>query len=452
MGLSNRVAGVLALAVASAWGLAGVGWAQQGPPTAEERAGYIAEMGGKYPTIPDEVAGYMADTRNEFTGDTRCEVYDWFAGRPEGVSQDTADRASAYTNICVLPMDGLAPEAAAKALGDKSFVVNIEAGVMTAFARADHGVYICCAPQVDLIRLADSDYWARRIRLKELDHAFTSAMMIDPQNLAASTPFDDRVIWRGPNAPAAYRDIPFTQLKGRTQEGIIDSVNLHEKRKVAVYLPPGWTKDRTWPVVFVGDMAHTTFYTTVEALIEDGLIEPVIMVGVAAGWDAKVDGDPAERRNHARLRNGEYVPGHTPGDLFDRHLAYMAEEVTAWAAREYNASTKREERVIVGNSGGGTMALFTGLRRPDVFGYSVSLSPSSAALTEADLAPGQRAVFHMSGGVYEPEFYYNVQRFEKAMRGAGFDLSVEYPVSGHFPDHWRYVLANALIGFFPKRP
>lgn len=97
------------------------------------------------------------------------------------------------------------------------------------------------------------------------------------------------------------------------------------------------------------------------------------------------------------------------------------------------------------------MALFTGLRRPDVFGYAIPLSPSWTTPTAADLAPGQRAIFHISGGVYEPDFHYNVKRFEALMREAGFEFVVEYPVSGHFPDHWSYVFANALIRFFPKQ-
>lgn len=423
---------------------------QEGPPTAEELAGYVAATQQKYPTLPADLASLFAGQRNQFTRELGCAVYDWFAAAPQGIAKATAERADSFAGVCVLPPDGLTPEIAAEKLGEKPYDVDVEGDVFTVFARSDHMVYACCAPQVELERLSDSDYWARRIRLRDLDQAFTSVLVIDPEKFDPKA-FESRFIWRGPNAPAEYPATPYPEISGRTENGIIDSVNLGEKRKVAVYLPPGWTKDRTWPVVFVGDMGHTSFYPTIDALITGGVIEPLIIVGVGSGWDAKVDGDPAEQAKHPDLRNGEYMPGFAKSDLFDRHLAYMAEEVTVWAAREYNASTKREERVIAGFSGGGTMALFTGLRRPDVFGYAIPLSPAWTTPTEADLAPGQRAIFHMSGGVYEPDFHYNVRRVSETMRAAHFDITTEYPVSGHFPDHWNYVFANALIRFFPKR-
>lgn len=439
---------VVGLLVASV--LATPAQAQDGPPTAEERAPYAAAMQQKYPTLPADIAGLLAEQRNLFTRELGCEVYDWFAAAPEGVVPATAERAASFANVCVLPLDGLTPEIAAAKLGEKPYTVDVEGDVFTVFARSSHMVYACCAPQVELVRLGQSDYWTRRIRMRDLDQAFTSVMVIDPEGFDPNG-YEKRFVWRGPNAPDAYREIPFPEISGRTEDGVIDSVNLGEKRKVAVYLPPGWTKEQTWPVVFVGDMGHTSFYPTVDALIVDGVIEPVIIVGVGSGWEGKVDADPAGQANHPDLRNGEYMPGRVEGDLFARHLAYISDEVTAWAAREYNASTKREERVIAGFSGGGTMALFTGLRRPDVFGYSIPLSPSWTTPTEADLAPGQRPTFHMSGGVYEPDFHHNVRRFESVMREAGFDIAVEYPVSGHFPDHWQYVFANALIRFFPKK-
>lgn len=444
-----KLSGLAAILLAIAF--AGPAHAQDGPPTAEERAGYIAQTQQKYPAMPAGIASLLADQRNVFTRELGCEVYDWFAAAPDGVPQDTAEKAASHASVCTLPLEGVTPEHAAAVLGDKPFAVDAQGDVFTVFARADHMIHACCAPQVELLRVGDSNYWARCIRMKELDRAFTSEMVIDPEAFDPQA-FEKRFIWRGPNAPAEYREIPYPQLKGRTEEAVIDSVALGEKRKVGVYLPPGWSKDRTWPVVFVGDEGHTSFYQIVEAMIDDGLIEPVILVGVAAGWEAKVDGDPAEQARHPDLRNGEYMPGFAKSDLFDRHLAYMAEEVTAWAAREYNASIKREERVIAGFSGGGAMAVFTGLRRPDVFGYAISLSPSWVTPTESDLAPGQRAIFHMSGGVYEPEFHYNARRYGDVMRAAGFDIVVEHPASGHFPDHWRYVLANALIRFFPKKP
>lgn len=218
--------------------------AQEGPPTPEERATYAAAMQQKYPTLPVDLADRLAEQRNHFTRELGCEVYDWFAAAPEGVVPATAERAASFANVCVVPLDGLTAEIAAASLEEKPFTVTVEGDVFTVFARSERMVYACCAPQIELERLDDSSYWARRIRMKDLDQAFTSLMVIGPEGFDHDS-YEKRFVWRGPNAPAEYREIPFPEIRGRTEDAIIDSVNLGEKRKVAVYLPPGWTKEKT---------------------------------------------------------------------------------------------------------------------------------------------------------------------------------------------------------------
>jgi len=134
-------------------GLSGEALAQVGPPTAEERAGYFATMREKYPAIPASVADLLASQRNQFTRELGCEVYDWFAAAPEGVAEATVQRAASFASVCVLPNDGLTPEIAAAKLGDQAYLVDVEANVLNVFARSDHMVYACCAPQVELERL-----------------------------------------------------------------------------------------------------------------------------------------------------------------------------------------------------------------------------------------------------------------------------------------------------------
>lgn len=355
----------------------------------------------------------------------------------------------------MLALDGLTPEIAATKLGEKAFTAEIDGDVMTILARGDVQQLACCTPQVSLTRLGHSSYWAVRLRMADLDRAYTTVMVrdqvgadLDDINAAYKARFE----WRGPNAPPLRRLIdPNSDQQGAVEARVIDSVALGEKRKVDVWLPPGWNRHKSWPVAFIGDGGAKSFSPMVAAMIEDGLVEPMILVGLYAGWQALVDGDPALRVNDGDMRNAEYTPAYGAPGRYEAHLAFVADEVTAWVSREYGASTLREDRLVMGYSGGGSMALFAGLHRPDVFGYSVPLSPATLPPRPEDMKPGERATFHMSGGLYEPPYLAQMKNIDVVLRKAGYDVTTEYPATGHFSDHWQQAFGDALLRFFPKR-
>jgi len=434
-------------------GLCAPAFGQEAPPTGEERAEILRQIHDRFPHMPPDVAGLFADVRQQFGKDLRCEVADWFAAGPEGLDAGAVEQGAAWADVCMLAVADITPQQTAARLAGQRFAVDVAGDVMTVVAQSDRQPIVCCGPQVDMIRLGDSPYWARRIRFHDLDQASTTVMAFDPEDAdATQQAFRAPFLWRGPNAPVAHREIPYPELKGRVEKGFIDSVALGERRRISVYLPPGWTKERTWPAVFIGDEMHASFMTMVEAMIADGLIAPVVLVGVSAMATSSLDGEPMTDPTYGDIRNSQYMPNWETNNRFAQHLAFISDEVTAWAAREFNVSTRREERVVAGTSGGGTMALFVGLRRPDVFGYAIPMSPAYTLAGESDLKPGERAVFHMSGGLYEPSFQLSAKRNGARMKAAGYDVTVEHPASGHFPDHWKLVFGNALLRFFPKAP
>ncbi len=445
MKLLARLHWLLAMAIASS----GIAYPQVGLPTGEERAALVADIQGKYPAMPANVVELFADTRQSFDKETRCEVADWFADAPEGVTPGVAEQGAVWSDVCMLAVDDLTPAFAADRIGAERFSVDVDGDVMTVMARAETMPMVCCGPQVDMIRLGDSAYWARRIRLANLDRATSTVIVVEAGNpAAAAVAFNEAYVWRGPHAPAPHPEAP--ALQGRIEIGFIDSVALGERRRISIYLPPGWTKDTPWPAVFIGDEGHAMFMLQVESMIADGRIRPLVLIGVTAAKTESVDEEVFGAPGYADTRNSQYMPEFGATGRFDRHTAFIADEVTAWATREYNVSTRREDRAIAGFSGGGTMALFVGLRRPDVFGFAIPLSPAYSLAKASDLEPGQRASFYMSGGLYEPSFHLAAKRNGALMKAAGYDVTVEHPASGHFPDHWKLVFGNALLRFFPK--
>jgi predicted alpha/beta superfamily hydrolase len=100
-----------------------------------------------------------------------------------------------------------------------------------------------------------------------------------------------------------------------------------------------------------------------ERLIEEGRIEPLIIVAVDNGGMARAD---------------EYLPtvhrGH--GGRLDQYARMLIEEVKPWADETFRTRPGREDTGIAGSSFGGIASLWIGLTHSDVFGKIAALSTS----------------------------------------------------------------------------
>lgn len=127
-----------------------------------------------------------------------------------------------------------------------------------------------------------------------------------------------------------------------------------------VYLPPGYTETRRYPVVYLlhgmpGSpteyLAGTDLVDFADAGISSGKLKPFIAVLPAAGTDHKYNGEWAGPWEHHVV--DRVVP------FVDAHLATIASP---------------SGRVIAGLSAGGFGAVYIGIRHPGVFGSIVSWS------------------------------------------------------------------------------
>ena len=217
-------------------------------------------------------------------------------------------------------------------------------------------------------------------------------------------------------------------------------------RDLLVWLPPEYdapeNADRAYPVLYMMD-GQNLFQNhaevpgewradeTATALIERGLTEPFIIVGV-----------PHDGNDH---RWTEYMPPNA--DLPERYAAYFAREgyeasgddhvrwlkhqVMPRVERAFRVSTAREHTGIGGASLGGTIALYAAMTEPDTFGLVLAESPYLGAFSEGvwrlwgATDPGGRRIFMGMGGAESlegSEFYdgpVGVSHLQAAMRAAG---------------------------------
>ena len=154
---------------------------------------------------------------------------------------------------------------------------------------------------------------------------------------------------------------------------------LPDDRDVTVFLPPGYEREteRHYPVLYLHDGQNLfdpeTAFTkgehwrvgeTATALINDGRIEPLIIVGIY---------------NTGKRRLNEYTP--TPdkrrgGAEADAYGRLLAEELKPFIDATYRTLQDPHYTGIGGSSLGGLVSLYLGLTRPDVFSRLAVLSPS----------------------------------------------------------------------------
>ncbi|MCI0571525.1 MAG: hypothetical protein L0Y66_12285 [Myxococcaceae bacterium] len=168
--------------------------------------------------------------------------------------------------------------------------------------------------------------------------------------------------WAEASSPDRWNDLgPEKPLRGRVETFAFQSAVLGEQVKVPVYLPAGYTAERRHRALFT--LLGPVFFEhpavqlprRLEALAEQERVRDVVVVGIP--------GSSAPRAHHPDTRAAA---------AFARHVA---EELVAEVERRYAVSARREERWLLGFSGGAAMALDLAVRRPELFGRVALVSP-----------------------------------------------------------------------------
>ncbi len=140
----------------------------------------------------------------------------------------------------------------------------------------------------------------------------------------------------------------------------IESRHLGESRTLRIYLPPGYNELLSYPVIYCQDGEEFFNFgriaTYANQLILDENIEPFIVVGVEV---------------NTKIRTQEYAPF---GNRFDAYTACFAEEIIPYIEEKYPVRRSADERVLAGDSLGGSVSVHIALRYPELFRRIISLS------------------------------------------------------------------------------
>ena len=166
-----------------------------------------------------------------------------------------------------------------------------------------------------------------------------------------------------------------------------DSAVLGPARHVSIWLPPGYDQDpeRRYKVLYMSDgqnlfdprIANTGVDWGVDeavtALVEEGAIEPVVVVGV---WSSA-------------MRGSEYSPWHGAND----YARFLIEELMPRVNAEFRTLTGPDNTAHMGSSMGGLLSFHLVRTRPDVFGACGCVSthfPLSEAMVAQYFPQGEK--------------------------------------------------------------
>lgn len=143
------------------------------------------------------------------------------------------------------------------------------------------------------------------------------------------------------------------------------------ERKITVYLPREYPiePDRVFSAVFVhdGDFLFTECIEVIEANVREGLVEPVIFIGI-----------------DSEHRNDEYTPWEMDalhsnwsfGGKGDSYLDYVYQELVPNIQNRFRISREPKDLTLGGVSLGGLISLYAMYREENTFGNFILISAS----------------------------------------------------------------------------
>jgi enterochelin esterase family protein len=298
-------------------------------------------------------------------------------------------------------------------------------------------------PTCLLTRLQGSDLWHARY-VFAADARLDYKIVVD-DNLWLLDPMNPLTIRGGfgPNSElrmGKYRPpaelVPQPDLPGGSvRDTVITSVHLGGRRRISVYIPPGFEgRGMPYPLAQFHDghdyLTLGNAATLLDNLIASGKVAPLVAVFLS----------PEERQR-------EYA-----GDRKEAWAAFILFEALPWVAARYPVSTDPRLRATIGASNGGNISLWLGFHHPEQFGnvgaQSSYVEPALAkAFQEGDKRPLR---IYLDVGTYDlPLLIPLVRDLRQILDRRGYEVCYREPHEGHSWGNWRAHLDDLLTFLFP---
>jgi enterochelin esterase-like enzyme len=186
-----------------------------------------------------------------------------------------------------------------------------------------------------------------------------------------------------PDAPAGFNAPRAGKIQGRVEVFEYDSTVTRTRRKAVVYLPPGYSSARKYPVLYLlhglgGNEWEWSGYVHADAIIDN-----LIAGGKATAMIVVMPNGRALANDRPPAPDKTFSPQNAEGFAkFERDLLdCLIPDVQA----KYSTRTNREDRALAGLSMGGGQSLNFGLKHLDTFAWVGGFSSAPNTQPPAEL-------------------------------------------------------------------
>jgi enterochelin esterase-like enzyme len=192
-----------------------------------------------------------------------------------------------------------------------------------------------------------------------------------------------------PDAPAGFDKAPTNGLAGRTEVFEYDSTITGKRRKAVVYLPPKYSSDKKYPVLYLLHGIGGNEWEWKGYVHADAVVDNLIAAGKAMPMIIVMPNGRALPDDSVSPPDKTFSPQNAEGFAkFERDLLDCL--IPAVQAK-YSASTNREQRALAGLSMGGGQSLNFGLKHLDTFAWVGGFSSAPNTKPSAELVPDPAA-------------------------------------------------------------
>lgn len=321
------------------------------------------------------------------------------------------------------------------------------------FTNWQQGVELKRAPDAD----ADVAIWTHTITLPRtayVEYAWVHQIKTGPRlKVRIPDPYNPRTVWNGMDANNHWFGMPDYQpthlirrrrgiARGRITRITVshDWMIARKPRSIWLYQPP---VSEPVPLLVVWDgrdyLERASLPAIVDNLIALGRIRPIAL--------ALID-------NAGKLRFQEYL-------MSEGTIALLTEVLIPLFKKQLNLIDETVEPRswgVLGASMGGLMALFTGLRLPQIFGHVISQSGGfdfrfggRRPLMDEIIRKGKRRKLMIWQDVGSMEWLYPAnQRMNRLLRKRGYRVRYRVFEGGHNFTCWRNQLPDALVAVYGR--
>lgn len=250
----------------------------------------------------------------------------------------------------------------------------------------------------------------------------------------------DTYFKRDLDAYTKERNVP----KGKMKKVHYDSKVIGEKREAYVYTPPGYSKDKKYPVLYLlhgigcdgSQWISMKTDIVLDNMIADGEVQPCVVVCPSI--------TPKKKQRTKQAISPENIEAY---EKFDRELTA---DLMPFIASHYRTSQKRKDTAVAGLSMGGMESLRVGFTHLKRFGYvgSFSAAPSlDTSLLRLEKKRKKPKLILLCSGTSDsmvgdiPESYHKILVDNKVDH-----IWYLYPEGGHSYEVW----INGLVNFLQR--